>query len=1151
MLRIRLSAAGLLLAVAVVLPAQITFTEYPIPSPASFPDAITTGPDGNLWFVELHNPSNLGDRGDKIARITPAGVVTEFLTPSRDVGEGTATGSDGNIWFTEYFSGRIGRITPTGVISEFPNGGYPFGITAGPDGNLWFAERFGNNIGRITTGGVITEFPIPTAGSQSYYITAGPDGNLWFTEGTANKIGRITTLGVITEFAILTPGNPYGITVGPDGNLWFAEEPANKIGRISTAGVITEFPVPTANSMPYEITAGPDGNLWFTEFNGGKIGRITPAGVITEFPFLAGSGVPIGITTGPDGNLWITGLATIVKATLPAPPPSGITVYPTIGGNTGNVTVQILGNGFQNGLTAKLTGSGADIVGSNTAFSSAFAFILTTTFDLTGATPGVRNVVVTNPDGTSATLTGGFTVQQGGAPQISVNIIGRDKIRFGTAQTYYIAVGNSGNVDAAPGLVSLSVPSTVQYAQVSGADLFVAGSTPDPEFGIPSTAPASGNQNLLFASPGVSAGQTQCAPVGLTLPSSAPVSNFTLTAGWQQDLTSLTLDQFLGLEGIPFIPFPPSGCPACLSQYNAELLANSNVVDAYLAYENAKSTADLGFVQTAAAIGTTIAEAYLVESLGLPTLGAVGVGALITVADTCVSNLFDDQSCLPNLEQTVKLAETGARDCLAGSPNCFGGKPLPQNLVDDLGALIKYFDAAITAMDGFGSEEEEIGAEKAAYGALQLSLGPYRLARAAYQACLSPTTCGGPPPPSPPISPPGTISLPVTGVQSLDPNVKIGPTGVGSSHYISGLAQLEYAIYFDNQPTATAPAQAVTVKDTLDPNLNPSALTLGPITFPNQVVSPPSIPLSVSPFTTTVDLRPTTNLLVQVTTSLNTSTATLTETFQSLDPTTNQPPTDPTAGFLPPGAEGSVFFTVLPKTTVTTGTVIQNTATVVFDLNAPINTPTWSNTIDNTPPVSHVSALPAQSGSIFAVQWSGTDVGSGLGNFTIYVSDNGSSFAPWLNQTTATSSGYNGQIGHSYRFYSIAQDLVGNMEPAKASAETTTQVTQASPVPSGEILVTASGLAYSRVTQTFNGTVTIQNIGSSAIYGPFEVVFTALTGGVTLATATRSYNGSAYLSVPGVTSLTPGQSATVNVQFRNPSNAKISFTPVVYSGSFN
>jgi hypothetical protein len=224
---------------------------------------------------------------------------------------------------------------------------------------------------------------------------------------------------------------------------------------------------------------------------------------------------------------------------------------------------------------------------------------------------------------------------------------------------------------------------------------------------------------------------------------------------------------------------------------------------------------------------------------------------------------------------------------------------------------------------------------------------------------------------------------------------------------------------------------------------------------------------------------------------------------------------------------------------------------VVFDANAPINTPTWANTFDTTSPVSHVSASPSQSGSIFTVQWSGTDIGSGIQNFTIYVSDDGSSFVPWLSQTAATSSSYNGQVGHTYGFYSIAQDLVGNIEPAKTSAEATTQVTQASPVPSGGIIATASGLAYSRASQTFNGTVTIQNVSSNAIYGPFEVVVTALTANVTLVNATGAFNGNSYLTVPTMASLTPGQSATVAVQFRDPSNAVINFTPVVYSGSLN
>jgi hypothetical protein len=64
-----------------------------------------------------------------------------------------AAGPDGNLWFTEQVGNRIGRITPAGVITEFSVGltanSRPFGITAGPDGNLWFSEFAGNQIGRI------------------------------------------------------------------------------------------------------------------------------------------------------------------------------------------------------------------------------------------------------------------------------------------------------------------------------------------------------------------------------------------------------------------------------------------------------------------------------------------------------------------------------------------------------------------------------------------------------------------------------------------------------------------------------------------------------------------------------------------------------------------------------------------------------------------------------------------------------------------------------------------------------------------------------------------------------------------------------------------------------------------------------------------
>jgi virginiamycin B lyase len=108
---------------------------------SSVPREIVTGPDGHLWFTQTD---------DKIGRITTMGSVTEFSIPTAYCGpSGITVGPDGNLWFTELFGDKIGRITPAGLIAEFPTpGGGPSGITTGSDGNLWFTEL--GKIARLT-----------------------------------------------------------------------------------------------------------------------------------------------------------------------------------------------------------------------------------------------------------------------------------------------------------------------------------------------------------------------------------------------------------------------------------------------------------------------------------------------------------------------------------------------------------------------------------------------------------------------------------------------------------------------------------------------------------------------------------------------------------------------------------------------------------------------------------------------------------------------------------------------------------------------------------------------------------------------------------------------------------------------------------------
>src|SRR4029078_4488364 len=91
--------------------------------------------------------------------ITPTADLMEWAVPNLGPGATTGlgaitTGPDGNLWFVEQTSNRIGRITTSGTITTFPiptaNSG-PFDITAGPGGFMWFTEINANRVARIAT----------------------------------------------------------------------------------------------------------------------------------------------------------------------------------------------------------------------------------------------------------------------------------------------------------------------------------------------------------------------------------------------------------------------------------------------------------------------------------------------------------------------------------------------------------------------------------------------------------------------------------------------------------------------------------------------------------------------------------------------------------------------------------------------------------------------------------------------------------------------------------------------------------------------------------------------------------------------------------------------------------------------------------------
>jgi virginiamycin B lyase len=248
-------------------------TVFPFPTGGFVDDSLTVGPDGNLWFPEKSPFAELrGFReGKGIGRITSSGAITEFSLPAAGPILGTLTvGPDGNLWFPELHGSQIGMITPTGSVTEFPVPSASFGtlsaLTVGPDGDLWFNDGSAG-IGRITPSGAITVFPLTKRANGRWDITAlmvGPDGNLWFGDGEAG-IGRITPSGTIRVFRLPAAGMmPGPLTAGPDGKLWFGASSGKRKGeidRITRKGAFSGFAIPTALASPdidnTALTEGP------------------------------------------------------------------------------------------------------------------------------------------------------------------------------------------------------------------------------------------------------------------------------------------------------------------------------------------------------------------------------------------------------------------------------------------------------------------------------------------------------------------------------------------------------------------------------------------------------------------------------------------------------------------------------------------------------------------------------------------------------------------------------------------------------------------------------------------------------------------------------------------------------------------------------
>jgi len=845
-------------------------------------------------FQTTHSSANVDAF---VAKLDPSASGTQSLIYSTYLGGAPACGSCGganglaiavNGAGEAYVAGSpSGGSFPTtpGALSTAGGGGFVAKLGAGGS-TLLYSTYLGSagsaNINQMTLDALGDAYVVGFSGNNLPVTADAFQGR--FCNGNTG-VGSCSTNAFLTELNPSGSGLIYSTYLsGSHFDTAATAVAVDQAGDVYVAGYTESFDFPVTPSAfqpalnPNPISCG----------NGGGCRGLDV--FITKFPL--GSGQALSLSS----------------------------LTPTSGGNAGTVSPQIFGTGLHAGATAQLVCGVQPIVGSNPIVGPGGRY-LNASFNLTGTSPGKCDVTVTNPDGTSASLSQALTVQQGGTPNIRIYLTGLERrkvppeIVLGPADALIaVTISNIGSVDSSGVLVSLPV---------------------DPPFTPTSATPTSLDDTSALPTTSV---------VQWLLP---------VPAGTSQVVMATT-----------------SSPSQSTSPMSAQTTADQNT------------------------------QFYA---------GCVGDKAATFFGTSCSTN--------PNATKFQLICEQAFEACIEGNKlsdcnNALSACYRVLNMCKPPGADIVKKQCDCTQN---GSQSAQLSSQA------QSSSG---------------TGCGS-----------TTTTLPI--VVPTDPNDLVGPPGVGGQRWIAGAQGQTYAISFSNIPTAPVPAQEVIVTMPLESNVNLSSLSLLGITVPNGTNNAQaSVPAGafnpsagVNEFITNIDLRPTQNLLVNVDALLNPSTQTLTWTLTSIDPSTGQPPVNPLVGFLPAGAEGSVSFGVTSKPGLATGTQIAEQASIVFVGNSPMSTAAWTNTIDNSSPVSQVTALSAaQSCPNFRVNWSGSDLGSGLQGFTIYVSDTGAPFTPWLTNTTSAGATYAGAAGHSYGFYSIATDLVGNVELAKTLAEATTTV---------------------------------------------------------------------------------------------------------------
>lgn len=274
-----------------------------------------------------------------------------------------------------------------------------------------------------------------------------------------------------------------------------------------------------------------------------------------------------------------------------------------------------------------------------------------------------------------------------------------------------------------------------------------------------------------------------------------------------------------------------------------------------------------------------------------------------------------------------------------------------------------------------------------------------------------------------------------------DPNDITGPEGVDTLKWVSVREVMDYAVRFENDPIfATSNASVVFVTVPIDDNIDPFSFRLGTMGFGDKVIE---VPENSSFFQERLDYSQDLGFMLDVTAGLDLPNSRFFWLMETIDPITGQPPSDPAAGFLPVNdtltgsGEGFINFQCKPKSTTLTGETVDHQASIIFDLNDPLLTNTWTNTVDAFAPTTTDDPLPdTMYSNIIPFEFSVLDDpgGCGVQHTQVLLSTDNEVFQPNGLLTDIDSIALVLNWGNTYYYKIISTDLVDNSEAVMADS---------------------------------------------------------------------------------------------------------------------